>query len=103
MQMGIILKSEVSNEGIVKVLQHVQQYLPKDGEGENITTVEKDWRGDQLTIEQAVNTFKSMVNDTHQRDLFQVSSVRKTHNFVLAINYVLPFFVFDFGFRCRWV
>lgn len=40
MQMGIIFESEVSNEGIVKVLQHVQQYLPKDGEGENITIVE---------------------------------------------------------------
>ena len=27
--MGIIFESEVSNEGIVNVLQHVQQYLPK--------------------------------------------------------------------------
>lgn len=62
MQMGIIFESEVSNEGIVKVLQHVQQYLPKDGEGENITIVEQGLVRDQLTIERAVNAVKSMAN-----------------------------------------
>ena len=62
MQMGIIFESEVSNEGIVKVLQHVQQYLPKDGEGENITIVEQGLIGDELTIERAVNAVKSMAN-----------------------------------------
>ena len=60
--MGIIFESEVSNEGIVKVLQHVQQYLPKDGEGEKITIVEQGLVGDQLTIERAVNAVKSMAN-----------------------------------------
>ena len=62
MQMGIIFESEVSNEGIVKVLQHVQQYLPKDGKGENITIVEQGLMGYHLTIEQAVNALKSMEN-----------------------------------------
>ena len=62
MQMGIIFESEVTNEGIVKVLQHVQQFLPKAGEGENIAFVEQGLVGDQLTIERAVNAVKSMAN-----------------------------------------
>ena len=35
MQMGMIFESEVSNDGIVKVLQHVQQYLPTVGKAGN--------------------------------------------------------------------
>ena len=63
MQMGISFESEVSNEGIVKVLQqYVQQYLPNDGEEENITTVEQGVVGDKLTIERAANAVKSMAN-----------------------------------------
>ena len=54
MQMGIIFESEVSNEGIVRVLQHVQQYLSKDDEEEKITIVEQGLVGDQLIIERAV-------------------------------------------------
>lgn len=62
MQIGIIFESESSNEGIVKVLQHVQQYLPNEGEEENITIVEQGLVGDQLTIEPAINAVKSMAN-----------------------------------------
>ena len=46
----------------MKVLQHVQQYLPKAGEGENIAFAEQGLVGDQLTIERAVNAIKSMAN-----------------------------------------
>lgn len=49
-------------EGIVKVLQHVQQYLPKVGDGEEISIAEQGLVGDQLTIERAVNAVKSMAN-----------------------------------------
>ena len=62
MQMGIIFESEVTNEGIVNVLQHVQQYLPKVGEGEQIHFAEQGLVGDQLTIERAVNAVRSMAN-----------------------------------------
>ena len=62
MQMGIIFESEVSNDGIVKVRQHMQQYLPKDGKGGNITIVEQGLVGDQLTTDRAVNAVKSMAN-----------------------------------------
>ena len=51
MQMGIIFESGVSNEGIVKVLQHEQQYLRKDDKGENITIGEHGLVGDQLSIQ----------------------------------------------------
>ena len=60
--MGIIFGSEVSNDGIVKVLQHIQQYLPSVGEGEKIKLAEQGIVGDQLTIERAVNAVKSMAN-----------------------------------------
>jgi hypothetical protein len=55
MQMGMIFESEVSNDGIVKVLQHVQQYLPMKFAEQGIV-------GDQLTIERAVNAVRSMAN-----------------------------------------
>ena len=60
--MGIIFESEVSNEGIVNVLQHEQQYLPKVNEGEEVIFAEQGLVGDQLTIERAVNAVKSMAN-----------------------------------------
>ena len=62
MQMGIIFETEVSNEGIVRVLQQSQQYLPLVGEGEEVTFAEQGLVGDQLTIEQAVNAVRSMAN-----------------------------------------
>lgn len=60
--MGIIFESEVSNDGIVKVLQQVQQYLPTTGEDEEIKFAEQGVVGDQLTIERAVNAVRSMAN-----------------------------------------
>ena len=62
MQMGMIFESEVSNDGIVKVLQHVQQYLPTVGKDEKVKFAEQGIVGDQLTIERAVNAAKSMAN-----------------------------------------
>ncbi len=62
MQMGIIFESEVSNDGIVKVLQHVQQYLPTVGKDDKIKFAEQGIVGDQLTIERAVNAVRSMAN-----------------------------------------
>ena len=60
--MGIIFESEVSNYGIVKVLQDVQQYLPSVGEREKIKLAEQGIVGDQLMTERAVNAVKSMAN-----------------------------------------
>ena len=60
--MGIIFETEVSNDGIVKVLQHVQQYLPSVDEGEKLQLAEQGIVGGQLTIERAVNAVKSMAN-----------------------------------------
>ena len=60
--MGMIFESEVSNDGIVNVLQHVQQYLPTVGKDEKVKFAEQGIVGDQLTIERAVNAVKSMAN-----------------------------------------
>ncbi|CAB4010562.1 Hypothetical predicted protein [Paramuricea clavata] len=57
MQMGMIFESEVSNDGIVKVLQHVQQYLPTVGKDEKVKIAEQEIVG-----ERAVNAVKSMAN-----------------------------------------
>ena len=49
--------------------------------------------------------FKNFISFTFVLPVLQVhvSSVRKTHNIVFAIKSCSSFFVFDFGFRCRWV
>ena len=60
--MSIIFESEVTNEGIVKVLQQCQQYVATVGEEDKIRFAEQGLVGDQLTIERAVNAVKSMAN-----------------------------------------
>lgn len=65
LEMGTIFESEVSNDRIVKVLQHVQQYLPTVGKDEEIKFAEKRIVGDQLTIRELSMLFNQWLTDTH--------------------------------------
>ena len=60
--LGMLFHDENTTDGITKVIEHLHQYLDKNGEGENAKFVEEGLVSDQLTIERAINAAQSRKN-----------------------------------------
>ena len=54
--LGIIFENENCTDGIANVMRHIQEYIPKVNEGNEIRFHEAGVVGDQLTVERVVNS-----------------------------------------------
>ncbi len=60
--LGVIFENENSSEGIVKVLQDLQQYQPAYGDGEERVYGTQGIQADQLSVERANNALIQLSN-----------------------------------------
>ena len=58
--LGIIFENENGTDGIANVPRHIQEYIPKANDGNEISFHKAG--GDQLTVERVVNTQLSISN-----------------------------------------